>query len=263
MKTIETVLRVLGTVVAVGAAGIFILPMTVRVINIGNIAGLVLSVWLFCVSVKPVGQFLSLMKNHGFTRFLYYSVNIFCAVFLVYGIVISGIMLFTAYSKPAMNATAVTLGAQVKPTGEPSRILRGRIDAAEKYLSESPRAAAVLSGGQGPDEGTSEALCMFDCMTRDGIDPYRLYMEDKSTTTRENFEYSLKLIEDEKLSPNIVIITDGFHQLRARIIADQLGCKGKIGAVRADTQWEFIPTYVVREWFAIPYQLAVGFFQNR
>ena len=96
---------------------------------------------------------------------------------------------------------------------------------------------------------------MYDVMTTDGIDPERLYIEDKSTTTRENFEFSEKIIEEQKLDPNLAITTDRFHQLRAKIITMQLGIKGEVGAVNSDAPFKYVPTYMVREWFALPYQI--------
>lgn len=54
---------------------------------------------------------------------------------------------------------------------------------------------------------------------------------------------------------NIAIVTDGFHQLRVRIIARQLGIKENVGAVNSDTSLLYLPTFTVREWFALPYQV--------
>ena len=134
-------------------------------------------------------------------------------------------------------------------------ILRGRIDAAKSYLDDSPNANAVLSGGQGSDEIMSEAQCMYNVLTESKIDSSRLYMEDKSTNTTENIRNSMKIIEDNNLNTDITIVTDGFHQLRARIICSQLGIKGNVGAVSSDTRLLYVPTYAVREWFALPFQL--------
>ena len=113
----------------------------------------------------------------------------------------------------------------------------------------------MLSGGKGSDEVKSEAGCMYENMTAEGISPDRLFVEDKSTTTRENFEFSEKIIAENKLNSDIAIATDRFHQLRARIITMQLGIKGNVGAVNSDAPFKYVPTYVVREWFALPYEI--------
>ena len=163
-------------------------------------------------------------------------------------------MVYYACQAPSENATAVVLGAQAQESG-PSVILSGRINAAEKYLKKNTKASAVLSGGQGDDEPMSEAEAIYNELNNKGISSNRLYLESKSTNTTENLENSLKIIKDYKLNDDIAVVTDGFHQLRVNIIASQLDLKQNVGAVNSDTSFIYLPTFVVREWFAIPYQL--------
>ena len=58
--------------------------------------------------------------------------------------------------------------------------------ALNQYLNENPKLQCILSGGQGANEEISEAKCMYQYLVSKGIDPHRLYQEDKSTSTREN-----------------------------------------------------------------------------
>ncbi len=120
----------------------------------------------------------------------------------------------------------IVLGAKVNGT-EPSRILQARIDAAYAYLTEHPDAIAVLSGGQGADEGISEAECMFQQLTDMGIPAQRLWLEEASTSTWENIEFSLALIEEKTGSrPALVgLVTSEFHLLRAGLFARDLGAQ--------------------------------------
>ena len=98
---------------------------------------------------------------------------------------------------------------------------------------------------------------MYDNLIKRGISADRLFIEDRSTDTKENLQFSSEIIKKNNLGSNIAIITDGFHQERAKIIADQIGLKGEIGAYNADTALRYAPTYFVREWFGIPYQLLI------
>ena len=50
----------------------------------------------------------------------------------------------------------------------------------------------------------------------------------------------------------MVFDPNGFHQFRAKLIAQKQGFNGSIGAVSADTDLRFVPTYIAGEWFAIP-----------
>ena len=51
-------------------------------------------------------------------------------------------------------------------------------------------------------------------------------------------------------------MTDGYHQLRASMIADDL--KLETDHVSAYTSWYLVPTYWVREWMGVCYQLVFG-----
>ena len=60
-----------------------------------------------------------------------------------------------------------------------------------KVEYENPKLQCILSGGQGANEEISEAKCMYQYLASKGIDPHRLYQEDKSTSTRENILFSI------------------------------------------------------------------------
>ena len=254
-RLILLLVRTVFAVLSMTFFPLFFLTMLQGIINIGNLAGMALCVWIFCVSVAPLQKFIKkIFCKHKFTKFIYRAVNLCFIIFAVYGTVVTGLMAYCACKAPAENATAIVLGAQVRPWG-PSAVLYGRISGAESYLKETPDACAVLSGGQGEDEPMSEAQCMYNYLSDDGIDESRLYKEDKSVNTTENIRFSMEIIEENNLNTDIAIATDSYHQLRAQIIARQQGIKGNVGAVNSDTSFIYIPTFAVREWFALPYQV--------
>ena len=122
----------------------------------------------------------------------------------------------------------IVLGAGVHGT-RPSRILNQRITAAYNFLVANPETKAILSGGQGPGEDISEALCMKNELIKKGIDANRLIMEDHSTSTEENLKFSKKIIDEN--SPNttkITIISSDTHLYRASIIAKETGFEPKL-----------------------------------
>ena len=166
-------------------------------------------------------------------------------------------MIFAVNAPVNEESTAVVLGAQVK-YGRPSVLLQQRINAAYNYLNENKNAKAVVTGGQGSDETISEGQCMYDTLVGMGIDKDRIFIEDKAENTQQNIKYSYDIIEKEDLNKNLAIVTDSYHQLRARLIANKQNINSDIGAI--NTENTFIgyityPTYFVREWIAIPVEL--------
>ena len=113
----------------------------------------------------------------------------------------------------------VIFGCQVKPWG-PSELLQGRLDAALDYLEDHPDMTVVVSGGQGPDEPMSEAQCMYDYLTARGVDGNNIVMEDKSSNTWENIQYTLELFQNGTVEStgNILAVSNGFHLTRIRLL---------------------------------------------
>lgn len=170
---------------------------------------------------------------------------------LILVIVISGLMIHAAGRGPEKNATLVVLGCRV--IGEqPSLMLEERLEAAYVYLSANPDSAAVLSGGQGGGEDISEAECMYRYLTGRGIASERLYLEDRSTSTRENLAFSGEIIKKKNLNKDIAIVTNEFHEYRAFMVAEALGMKP--AAVPGKTIWKLFPTYYLRELFGVVYE---------
>ncbi len=168
---------------------------------------------------------------------------------------VSSIIISASLKKSADNATLIVLGCRVRGD-QPTQMLRTRIDAAYDYLTAHPDAVAVLSGGQGSDELISEAQCMYNSLTQKGIDASRLYLESESTSTVENFKYSMKIIDDHNLSKKVAIATNEYHECRAQMIAKAQGIE--YGAVSAHTPFYLFPTYFIREILGVVYMFIFG-----
>ena len=89
-------------------------------------------------------------------------------------------------------------------------------------------------------------------LTEKGIAQDRLYKEDRSTSTRENLLYSKKIIEEKNLDPQVIIVTNEFHEYRASVIAEHTGIKPS--AVCGKTAWWLLPTYYLRELYGIVFE---------
>jgi uncharacterized SAM-binding protein YcdF (DUF218 family) len=146
----------------------------------------------------------------------------------------------------------IVLGAGVNGT-TPSLALQSRIDAAEKYLKQHPGIPAVLSGGQGAGEDVSEAQAMYDALVKDGVDPGRLLLEDRSTSTAENFQFSKERLQQWQYDTDsavIAVVTNDFHLYRARRLARREGLT-TVGVPAKLPWWWLSANYYVREAFAL------------
>lgn len=115
----------------------------------------------------------------------------------------------------------LVLGARVEADGQPSKALKRRIDAAAEYLHENPGTLAIASGGKGTDEVISEAECIRRELMERGIGGDRILLEDRSTTTSENMEFSMQLITPGA-ETTVGIVTNNYHVSRALLLAKQV-----------------------------------------
>lgn len=254
--TVEIFIRIIIAVLLVFSAIHFMTPMLSAIVNIGNITGVAVSVILFFMVVfrGTFAQMFSRMLTHKGGRIFLFTAGGIACIALIGAVVISCFMVKAMNDKPKNSqTTVVVLGCQIN--GEtPSRMLKRRLDAAYDYLSENSDVKVIVSGGQGSDEVTSEADVMRKYLLKRGIEDSRIFMEDKSTSTEENLRFSKEIIDKDGLCGEITIVTDGFHQLRADILAKKQGIEAR--NISASTEKWLLPTYWIREIYGVAYYLV-------
>lgn len=258
LSIVKIILRVLFSLIFLGLAIWFILPMRVAIFDIGNLLGLFLSICGLAVSVFW-NKFKSICKKISSIKLgkcILVIITSLVTIGVSYVVVISGFMIAAALKAPNENSTVIVLGCKVNGKN-PSLMLSKRLEAAYEYLNENKNAVCIVSGGKGSNEEISEAQCMYNYLTEKGIASDRIIMEDESTTTSENLEFSKKIIEEKGYNKDIAIVTDGFHEFRASMLAKKVGLN-PTGAVSADTPLYLLATYHFRETIAIANEAIFG-----
>ena len=148
----------------------------------------------------------------------------------------------------------IVLGAHVNGTKLTLALLE-RVRRALLYLEENPGTKAVLSGGRGDGERISEAEAMYRYLTEHGISPERLIKEEWSTNTKENLDFSLRLIGSTDYS--IGIVTNNFHVFRGVAIGKKCGCQKIYPLPSRSCSWRLL-IYIPREILAILKDKIVG-----
>ena len=184
--------------------------------------------------------------------------TILCIGLLVVGIT-EAIIIKASFGDPKQHCDyMVVLGAGVR--GDvPSLSLRNRIDAAYDYLMEHPDVIAVLSGGQGEGENITEGQCMFDHLTVMGIPENRLLLEDQATSTWENLNFSLNMIEEisGQRPEKIGVLSSEYHLFRASLFADACGVEF-VGVPAKTTKLSLRVNYFMREVAGVWHYLLLG-----
>jgi len=150
----------------------------------------------------------------------------------------------------------IVLGAGLRGD-QPGGVLRFRLVAALEAHKQNTNALIVVTGGQGPDEWVAEGVAMRKWLVARGVPEERIAVEDKSTSTRENFALSRKLLEERGVGGDarVGIVTSSFHCFRARRVARAAGF-GEVGVWPAKTPVAaWIPCHV-RETMSVVREVA-------
>jgi uncharacterized SAM-binding protein YcdF (DUF218 family) len=92
-----------------------------------------------------------------------------------------------------------------------------------------------------------------------GIDGSRIWMEDRATSTIENFRYTIALIEEKTgITPDrVTVLSSEYHLFRASRMAEDCGLEADF--IAAPTSKPLIRiSYTVREIFALWKYLTIG-----
>ena len=222
------------------------LPVFAGIFNIGSLTGMVVGALLVLYGAAP----------HLFTSLPWQLQTVIKLIVLVIAALTVSItaVMVSAILQPAAEAdTVIVLGCKVDRNG-PSRMLRERLDAAYDYLQENTDAIVIVTGGQGSDEPEPEGTAMQKYLVKKGIDAGRIYVEDKSESTRENLINAESIMQENRLSAPVLIVTNEFHVLRARMIANSLSIEAS--TLPAPTDLFFFGAYYIRELYGVLYQIV-------
>lgn len=163
-------------------------------------------------------------SSEVFTQKLFWQ--LLYAAILGFAVFFGGMLVFLAafpccVSKAdGTEAILIVPGAPVYQ-GRPTPNLICRAKGAQSWLVQHPKCIAVLSGGNG--KPLSEAECMASLIL--DISPQKLLLEQRSTTTKENFQFSSELMLQNGYSKSqpVAVTTNRFHIYRLRRYPKQAG----------------------------------------
>ncbi len=193
-------------------------------------------------------DYLKYKENKNKALMVLYRITQGC---FVYFIITFTIFCFTVFSNRNIDEdreydSIIVLGAGLNGGRNVSRTLRYRLEKAIE-LYELNQVPIVVSGGQGKDEMVSEAFAMKEYLTNQGIPEEDIYLEDKSTSTEENFDFS-KVVLDNVFTDDyeIVFTSNDFHISRAEKYMENSGLEGY--GVGAPSDFTMIPSNYLREY---------------
>lgn len=257
---------IIAAIVAIAAIALLCLFLSALIggtVNHGSVLGSA-----FCLAVLLLCVFYPKMRENRVLRAISRTLCVLLSVAAVYAAAISALIVSGITNTPQRAVAAGTFGAGEPQTviilgcrainGEPSLMLRARLDCGIEYLNENPSAVCIVTGGQGADETEPESVSMKRYLISNGISESRIYTEENSSNTRENISGAAEIIKKHGLPERTVVVSEGYHVYRGVRIAERNGLKATALSAFSEETWFTLPSYWVREIFAVTYDFLVG-----
>ena len=161
----------------------------------------------------------------------------------------------TDEARPADSA--VVLGAAA-PDGKVSPVYRERINHAVGLYESGFVKYIIMTGGTADGNTVSDALAAKNYAASQGVPENRILIEDKSTITEENLEYSKRIMDEYGLD-SALIVSDPLHMKRAMLMADDYGLTAFSSPTRTSMYKSVktkLPFLLREEFFYIGYRIV-------
>ena len=116
----------------------------------------------------------------------------------------------------------VVLGA-AQYNGEPSPVLRGRLDHAAELWESGVAPTIVVTGGKQDGDRVGEGFASYDYLRGEGIPEEALKVEVDGTNTYEQLSAAKVILDDLGAGSDVVVVSSPYHSFRASAIAGEVG----------------------------------------
>lgn len=160
---------------------------------------------------------------------------------------------------PAEPADAIVVLGAAQYRGRPSPVLRARLDHAVGLYARGVAPRVVLTGGVADGDTASEAAVSRLYVLRAGIPDSAILMENEGRTTGQSLDRVARLLRARALT-DVVLVSDPFHVLRARRLAERDGLTVRTSPTRTDDVWARVvrqPGYFLGETVKAPLALVI------
>lgn len=125
-------------------------------------------------------------------------------------------------SSGAREVDAIVVMGVAQYDGRPSPQLQARLDHVLTLWNMGVAKLVVTTGGNQPGDRFTEARASADYLIAGGIPESSISMEDIGATTLQSLQGVAEIMKSRGLA-SVEIVTDPYHALRSRLIAQDLG----------------------------------------
>jgi uncharacterized SAM-binding protein YcdF (DUF218 family) len=161
-------------------------------------------------------------------------VGLFLIISMIYGCANLAQVWWVGRSDQARAVDAIVVLGVAQYDGRPSPQLQARLDHALALLLEGASPLVITTGGNQPGDRFTEAEASANYLIQGlGIDyqATEILQENSGSTTRESLIGVRDIMQSRGLH-SVLIVTDPYHSLRSRLIAQDLGLVAYVSPTR-------------------------------
>jgi uncharacterized SAM-binding protein YcdF (DUF218 family) len=161
-------------------------------------------------------------------------VGLLLIISLVYGCINLAQVWWVGKSDQARAVDAIVVLGVAQYDGRPSPQLQARLDHALALWQEGLSPLVITTGGNQPGDRFTEAETSANYLTKGLGNDYQaaeILQENSGSTTRESLIGVRDIMQSRGLH-SVLIVTDPYHSLRSRLIAQDLGLVAYVSPTR-------------------------------
>jgi uncharacterized SAM-binding protein YcdF (DUF218 family) len=155
-------------------------------------------------------------------RWVIFGVLGVVALALLYYVVTLYQVWSTGRSDQARPVDAIVVMGAAQYDGTPSPQLAARLDQVVRLWDQDLAPLVVTTGGKQPGDRFTEAEASAAYLEDRGVPAEAIVLENDGSTTYESLEGVADILDARGLS-SVLVVTDPYHALRARMVAEEVG----------------------------------------
>jgi uncharacterized SAM-binding protein YcdF (DUF218 family) len=152
-------------------------------------------------------------------------------------------------------AGAIVVMGAAQYDGRPSPVLQARLDHAVDLWRAGHADLIVVTGGKQAGDRVTQGAAGYHYLRKAGVPEEDIKVEVDGTNSYEELSASALIVRNAGASDQVLIVTDPYHALRVRQIADEVGLDGAVSPARTGSSVESL----ARETVAVSLGRIVGY----
>jgi uncharacterized SAM-binding protein YcdF (DUF218 family) len=145
---------------------------------------------------------------------------------LVAAALLSGSLVVAIYMAARSNqerqVDAIVVMGAAQFNGRPSAVLKARLDTTFRVWEDGVAPVIIVTGGKMPGDQFTESEASRDYLVDLGVPDDAIVLENEGRTSRSSLQRVESIARDRGIH-SVLIVSDGFHLFRSKLIADRAG----------------------------------------